>query len=83
MHDSHICISVQEEGKVLGAVTSCTYDPPLKRSAMSSLVGTGDNMWVGIYVITSTIGFVTLLGLLDIFYINPKGIYIWCIKGFF
>ncbi|KAJ8420196.1 hypothetical protein Cgig2_021666 [Carnegiea gigantea] len=71
-----------EEGKAFGAVTSCTYGPTLKRSAISSLVGTGDNIWAGIYVITSTIGFVIFLALLDVFYINPKRINIWWHKGF-
>lgn len=71
-----------EGGKVLGAVTSCTYDPTMKQSAISSLVGSGDNIWIGIYFITSTIGFVIFLALVDSFYINPKGIDIWWYKGF-
>uniref|UniRef100_A0A7C9EE32 Ferric-chelate reductase (NADH) n=1 Tax=Opuntia streptacantha TaxID=393608 RepID=A0A7C9EE32_OPUST len=71
-----------EEGKAFGPVTSCTYNPTVNRSTISSLVGTGDNIWAGIYVIASTIGFVIFLALLDVFYINPKGINIWWYKGF-
>lgn len=72
-----------EEGKAFGAETSCsTYDPTLTRSTISGLVGTGDNIWAGIYVIASTIGFVIFLTLSDVFYINPKGIKIWWYKGF-
>lgn len=48
---------------------------------MSILVGTGDNVWSGLYVISSTVGFVILLGLLNIFYINPFGITKWWYKG--
>lgn len=48
---------------------------------MSVLVGTGNNIWSGIYVISSTVGFVILLGLLDIYYINPFGISTWWYKG--
>lgn len=54
----------------------------MKQSAISSLVGSGDNIWIGIYFITSTIGFVIFLALVDSFYINPKGIDIWWYKGF-
>lgn len=81
MCELHI-YSHQEEGKAFGAVTSCTYNPTVNRSTISSLVGTGDNIWAGIYVIASTIGFVIFLALLDVFYINPKGINIWWYKGF-
>src|ERR1044072_8613598 len=48
---------------------------------MSVLVGTGDNFWSGLYVISSTFGFVILLSLLYICYINPYGIYKWWYKG--
>lgn len=48
---------------------------------MSVLVGTGNNIWSGIYVITSTVGFVILVGLLDICYINPLSISTWWYKG--
>ena len=48
---------------------------------MSVLVGTGNNIWFGLYIISSTLGFVILLFLLDIFYINPYGISSWSYKG--
>ena len=47
---------------------------------MSVLVGTGNNIWSGLYVISSTLGFVILLYLLDIFYINPYDISPWWYK---
>lgn len=48
---------------------------------MSGLVGTGNNFWSGLYVISSTLGFVILLALLNIYYINPVGLVIWWYKG--
>jgi len=48
---------------------------------MSVLVGTGDNFWSGLYVISSTVGFVTLLALLYGYYITPFHIDIWWYKG--
>ncbi|KNA10876.1 hypothetical protein SOVF_140320 [Spinacia oleracea] len=69
-----------EEGKAFGAMNSCVY-PISKRSAISVLVGTGDNIWSGIYIIASSIGFMVFLALLDALYINPYGIYAWWYKG--
>ncbi|KAF2317263.1 hypothetical protein GH714_019165 [Hevea brasiliensis] len=50
-----------EEGIVHKATTSsiCTAT---KGYGMSVLVGTGDNIWSGLYIICSTVGFVSLLG---------------------
>lgn len=48
---------------------------------MSVLVGTGHTVWSGLYVISSIVGFVILLGLLQVFYINPFGVYKWWYKG--
>eukprot|EP00262_Sarcandra_glabra_P019408 TRINITY_DN7301_c2_g2_i2.p1 TRINITY_DN7301_c2_g2~~TRINITY_DN7301_c2_g2_i2.p1 ORF type:complete len:734 (+),score=75.58 TRINITY_DN7301_c2_g2_i2:295-2496(+) len=50
-------------------------------SSMSSLVGTGNNIWAGIYVVSSIVGFVIILGLMNAFYINPLGISYWWFKG--
>ncbi|KAL5993189.1 hypothetical protein ACLOJK_014112 [Asimina triloba] len=50
-------------------------------NTMSSLVGTGNNIWSGAYVIVSTVGFVLLLGLIDAFYIKPQNVYFWWYKG--
>ncbi|KAK4587892.1 hypothetical protein RGQ29_019053 [Quercus rubra] len=56
--------------------------PPVSNScSMSVLVGTGNNIWSGLYVISSTLGFVILLYLLDTFYINPYDISPWWYKG--
>ncbi|KAK9928619.1 hypothetical protein M0R45_025744 [Rubus argutus] len=59
-----------EEGKVQSSINS-SLCPMSKGCGMSVLVGTGHNIWSGLYIISSTAGFVILLGLLDIFYINP------------
>lgn len=48
---------------------------------MSVLVGTGDNIWAGLYLVSSTIGFVLMITLLDIFYINKFNITAWWYKG--
>lgn len=52
-----------------------------KGSNMSVLVGTGDNVWSGLYVIVSTMGLIILMGLLDFYYINPFHIMKWWFKG--
>lgn len=48
---------------------------------MSILVGTGNIIWSGIYVIVSTIGLVISVALLNIFYINPYQVNYWWYKG--
>uniref|UniRef100_A0A7N2L3D3 ferric-chelate reductase (NADH) n=2 Tax=Quercus lobata TaxID=97700 RepID=A0A7N2L3D3_QUELO len=68
-----------EEGQVHEATN---FSPPVSNSySMSVLVGTGNNMWPGLYVISSTLGFVILLYLLDTFYINPYDISPWWYTG--
>ncbi|KAF3440643.1 hypothetical protein FNV43_RR18927 [Rhamnella rubrinervis] len=69
-----------EEGKVQNAVNSYLCPMP-KSCGMSVLVGTGHKVWSGLYIISSTVGFIILMGLLDIFYINPYSIYSWWYKG--
>lgn len=48
---------------------------------MSGLVGTGHKVWSGLYIISSTLGLIILMALLEIFYINPYGITTWWYKG--
>ncbi|KAL1320511.1 hypothetical protein HN51_065191 [Arachis hypogaea] len=69
-----------EEGHVYKPIKSSMCPMP-SDFGMSVLVGTGDNFWSGLYVISSTVGFVILLVLLYIFYINPYGVYKWWYKG--
>ncbi|KAE8007847.1 hypothetical protein FH972_004410 [Carpinus fangiana] len=69
-----------EEGN-LHKPTSPSLLSLAKGGSMSVLVGTGNKIWVGSYVILSTIGFVISLGLLDICYINPFSISYWWYKG--
>ncbi|OIT32885.1 PREDICTED: ferric reduction oxidase 7, chloroplastic-like [Nicotiana attenuata] len=69
-----------EEGKTSKAMNPSIY-PGFKGCRMSGLVGTGNVVWSGLYVIVSTIGLVITIALLDIFYINPHNIYYWWYKG--
>lgn len=69
-----------EEGDIHN-VTVSSVCPMSKGCGMSVLVGTGDSIWSGLYVISSTLGFVISLGILYIFYINPYSISTWWYKG--
>lgn len=48
---------------------------------MSGLVGTGNIVWSGLYVVVSTIGLVITTASLNIFYVNPFNVYYWWYKG--
>lgn len=50
-------------------------------SRMSCLVGTGNNIWSGIYFAVSTFGFVLLYGLVEAYYIVPSAISAWWYRG--
>ncbi|XP_027339718.1 ferric reduction oxidase 7, chloroplastic-like isoform X2 [Abrus precatorius] len=83
--DIHIYVTREsfapvEEGYIYKTIKS-SFCPVPSDYGMSVLVGTGDNFWSGLYVISSTVGFVILLGLLYIYYINPYHIEIWWYKG--
>lgn len=67
-----------EEGKVhVASNSSC----PVSGCPMSVLVGTGDNVWSGLYLIIPTLGFFVLMVLLRIFYINPYHVDAWWYQG--
>ena len=73
---------LQEEGTVHEAMNSSHSPVSVSdRCSMSVLVGTGNNIWSGLYVISSTLGFLILIYLLDIFYINRLGMSSWWYKG--
>ncbi|XP_010521417.1 PREDICTED: ferric reduction oxidase 7, chloroplastic-like [Tarenaya hassleriana] len=55
--------------------------PSSQGCPMSVLVGTGDNVWSGLYVISSTLGFIVTVALLDIFYVNKFDVTTWWYKG--
>lgn len=59
----------------------CSSFPLSNGSSMSSLVGTGNNIWSGAYVFLSTLGFVILLGMLEEFYIRRYNISSWWFQG--
>ncbi|KAK8987158.1 hypothetical protein V6N11_055470 [Hibiscus sabdariffa] len=67
-----------EEGKVhVASNSSC----PFSGRSMSPLVGTGNNVWSGLYVFISTVGFIVLMALLRIFYIKPYDVSTWWYLG--
>ncbi|KAL4556386.1 hypothetical protein LXL04_039037 [Taraxacum kok-saghyz] len=69
-----------EEGKISECVSSSVFPAP-SHGGMSSLVGTGNIIWSGAYMIVSTLGFILSVAVLDIFYINPYNISYWWYKG--
>ncbi|XAR56208.1 Ferric-chelate reductase (NADH) [Bertholletia excelsa] len=72
--------SALEEGKADFGMKSSVFSVH-NGSSMSVLVGTGTILWPGIYLVTSTVGFAIILGLLDYFYINPLSISKWWYLG--
>jgi ferric-chelate reductase len=68
---------VQEEGETIRKTMNSSPSP------MSVLVGTGKNniIFYGLYVISSTLGFLILSGLLHILYSNPFAIASWWYTG--
>ncbi|CAN0910142.1 Ferric reduction oxidase 7, chloroplastic [Linum grandiflorum] len=71
-----------EEGRVSTEASGVSARCPFPiGNDMSVLVGTGDNVWSGLYVLSSTLGFVLLLAMVDAYYINPYGITSWWYKG--
>ncbi|KAF5809949.1 putative ferric-chelate reductase (NADH) [Helianthus annuus] len=69
-----------EEGNIPKYVSSSVFPAPTQ-GGMSSLVGTGNILWAGSYMVLSTIGLVVLYALLIIFYINPYNVTTWWYKG--
>ncbi|KAD3067446.1 hypothetical protein E3N88_35326 [Mikania micrantha] len=69
-----------EEAIIPNFVSSYAYPTPTQ-GGMSSLVGTGNIIWAGSYMVLSTIGLVVLYALLNIFYIHPYNVTHWWYKG--
>ncbi|KAK0589546.1 hypothetical protein LWI29_015680 [Acer saccharum] len=69
---------MEEEGTVVddkALINSFDHSPPVSNpSKMSGLVGSGDIMWCGIYLVSTTIGLIMLVCLLNVYYINPYDI---------
>ncbi|TXG53532.1 hypothetical protein EZV62_018788 [Acer yangbiense] len=64
------------------AIKSFSFPVANRRNMLSGLVGAGNNIiWPGIYLITTTIGFLILVGSLNTFYINPNTIPIGWFHG--
>lgn len=93
-HFQHVCSSnllgtplsstslLQEEG-IINADENSRSSSLLTTSGsrMSCLVGTGNNIWSGIYFAVSTFGFVLLYGLVEAYYIVPSAISAWWYRG--
>lgn len=69
---------MQEEGEVIKLKFLRAKS---KEERISPLVGTGNTLWAGIYVVIPSLGFVISLALLDVFYINPYDITAWWYRG--
>lgn len=72
---------ILEEGGASCPPAQSNVFPVSRGCGMSVLVGTGHNVWSGIYIISSTAGFVILMSLLDLYYVNPYKISTWWYKG--
>ncbi|XP_073308633.1 ferric reduction oxidase 7, chloroplastic-like [Primulina huaijiensis] len=72
--------SLEEGSKIIEPVNSSTFTAS-KHRGISVLVGTGNIIWSGTYVVASTIGFIITVTLLDILYINPYNVSYWWYKG--
>ncbi|CAA0840064.1 Ferric reduction oxidase 7- chloroplastic [Striga hermonthica] len=70
-----------EEGKAIEPVSSTVFPAYKKKHGMSVLVGTGNIIWSGMYVIVSTLGLGINVALLNVFYVNPYGVEYWWYKG--
>lgn len=71
--------SALEEGKLFQA-RSCSFTPSIGGRRMSSLVGTGNNIFSGAYFAVSSFGFISLYGVLEVMYIEKYG-NSWWFKG--
>ena len=60
---------------------SCSVLSSSSGCSMSVLVGTGSEIWSGIYIFLSSVGFAICLGLLEAYYIKPLNISSWWHKG--
>ncbi|KAK1569159.1 hypothetical protein Q3G72_033296 [Acer saccharum] len=70
-------LPLMEEGTVVDhkALINSFDSPPVSNpSKMSGLVGSGDIIWCGIYLVSTTIGLIMLVCLLNVYYINPNDI---------
>ncbi|KAJ3675343.1 hypothetical protein LUZ60_004385 [Juncus effusus] len=70
-----------EEGKIEQNNISFPSIFMKKGTSMSSLVGTGNNIFAGLYVILSTFGFIAFFALVQVYYISKFGIYQWWYRG--
>lgn len=73
----------QEEGKASIEPVKTDVLPKTSKECdgMSVLVGTGNIVWSGLYILSSTVGLVVTVALLNILYVNPYKIDCWWYKG--
>ncbi|GLT66384.1 hypothetical protein SLA2020_387510 [Shorea laevis] len=62
---------LEEGGTIDHKDTSFVCPASSSGSSMSTLTGTGNTLWVGLYVTSATVGFLIIHSLLHVFYMNP------------
>lgn len=86
-----ICLEVQvyvtqelepelENGRIANGIHPFSK-PDINIKPMSSLVGTGNNIWAGIYLASSIVGFIIAMALTQTFYINHYDSAPWWMQG--
>lgn len=73
-------MKLQEEGMSDGSMDFPSLSV-INGNSMSCLVGTGNNVWSGIYFAASTLGFIASFALLEVYYITPFKVTTWWYKG--
>lgn len=72
---------MQEEGRPsIEPISSVSFPAP-KCCGMSVLVGTGNVLWSGIYVMASTLGLVATVAMVNSLYVNPYNVHYSWYKG--
>ncbi|OWM79288.1 ferric reduction oxidase 7, chloroplastic-like [Punica granatum] len=69
-----------EEGNT-GIAENAHIFPVSNGGGMSVLVGTGNNIWMGLYVMSTIVGFIVLMDLTGIYYIVDSNVTIWWYRG--
>ena len=72
---------MQESGVFQDGVRSSILSVPRSGNAISVLASTGNKIWFGGYMMSSTVGLFILMSLLNVFYITPYEITNWWYQG--
>ncbi|XP_031476001.1 ferric reduction oxidase 7, chloroplastic-like [Nymphaea colorata] len=69
-----------EEGN-LSRNKTVAHFPRIRGSSMSTLVGTGNMIWSGLYLFSSIVGFIVLIALVELLYIRRFNKSTWWLQG--